>query len=142
MPVFPHQAAFLGGGDEPHTPTHDRFACYRIGGLFARPLKPYKESLILTYLFTGWLPPGKKIFLSVHSVPLWFLKVFLTTSATYPAKAPYITLGWPVEARTAFHTQPSGSIFFRVETAREMGTCVNSPLQSPTTMLVRPAIPA
>jgi len=30
--------------------------------------------------------------------------------------------GWPVEAITLFHSHPSGSIFFRSEVAREIGT--------------------
>jgi len=50
--------------------------------------------------------------------------------------------GCPVEARTLLQSHPSGSIFFFLDTAREMGTWVNSPRQNPTTMFVRPVIPA
>lgn len=48
--------------------------------------------------------------------------------------------GWPVEAITLFHSHPSGSIFFRSEVAREIGTWTNWWFQKPTSMLVRPVL--
>ena len=48
----------------------------------------------------------------------------------------------PVEASTLSHRAPSGSIFFRDETASAIGTWVNRWFQNPTTMSVRPLIPA
>ena len=50
--------------------------------------------------------------------------------------------GCPVDASTLLQSHPSGSIFFFLDTAREIGTWVNSPFQKPTTIPVRPAIPA
>jgi hypothetical protein len=49
---------------------------------------------------------------------------------------------WPVDASTLLQSDPSGSIFLRAETAREMGTWVNWWFQKPTTMFVRPLMPA
>ena len=53
-----------------------------------------------------------------------------------------ISLGWPVEERTLFQNRPSGSILFLLEVASGMGTWVYSSFQKPTSMLVRPVIPA
>jgi hypothetical protein len=53
-----------------------------------------------------------------------------------------IFCGWPVAVRTLAHIQPSGSIFFRLETASEIGTCVYLFIQVPTTMFVLPVIAA
>ena len=36
-----------------------------------------------------------------------------------------MSAGWPVAARTLLQSIPSGSIFLRSVTARDMGTCVN-----------------
>lgn|GEM_PF-1556699 len=36
-----------------------------------------------------------------------------------------MSAGWPVAARTLFQSIPSGSIFLRSVTARDIGTCVN-----------------
>ncbi|MBW1766017.1 MAG: hypothetical protein JRJ65_03080 [Deltaproteobacteria bacterium] len=53
-----------------------------------------------------------------------------------------ISLGCPVDARTLLHNLPFGSICLRLDTAIGIGTCVYWPFQLPTTMFVRPAIPA
>jgi hypothetical protein len=50
--------------------------------------------------------------------------------------------GCPVDARTTLQSGPSGSIFLRSDTAREMGTWVNCEFQKLTTMFVRPLMPA
>ena len=46
--------------------------------------------------------------------------------------------GWPVEAITLFHSQPSGSIFFRSEVAREIDTWTNWEKSPPFTRLEAP----
>ena len=43
---------------------------------------------------------------------------------------------------TLLQSGPSGSIRFRADVARPMGTCVNWWFQKPTTMSVRPLMPA
>ena len=44
--------------------------------------------------------------------------------------------------RTLLQSAPSGSIRFRADMARPIGTCVNWWFQKPTTMSVRPLMPA
>jgi hypothetical protein len=58
-------------------------------------------------------------------------------------RIPYrISLGCPVQERTVLQNLPSGSIRFLPDVTNLSGTCVNSLFQKPTSMFVRPVIPA
>src|SRR5262249_8699290 len=55
---------------------------------------------------------------------------------------PTMTAGCPVVCSTLCHSNPCGSSCLRCPTAKEMGLWVKRWLQTPTTISVRPAIPA
>ncbi len=48
----------------------------------------------------------------------------------------------PVASRTDIHRSPFGSTWLRLPVATGIGMCTNRPCQRPTTIAVRPAIPA